>query len=260
MDNPWLSVITVVKDAPEEFAATAESVALQDLSGVEYLVYDSSSDTAPIVSAMKVSEVASLRYSSIAPRGIYPAMNEALGAATGDYVYFLNAGDLLHSAGVLAHVRRELAASQATWAFGRVEIVGSDGSRVETPPWDYAAEKAALFGRGLFPPHQGTFVRREALIDIAGFDPSYSIVADYAAALHLSKVADPQVLDLVVATFVEGGVSTTQWRESLRQFHRARRRILAPTGAAAALEYYRSVRQAAAMAVYRGVLSRSRQP
>ena len=42
IDHPWLSVITVVKDAPQDFAQTIASIAAQDLTGVKYLVIDSS--------------------------------------------------------------------------------------------------------------------------------------------------------------------------------------------------------------------------
>jgi hypothetical protein len=59
----------------------------------------------------------------------------------------------------------------------------------------------------------------------------------------------------VIATFTEGGVSTKRWHESLRQFHQARRRILAPTGTTAVREYANSLRQAAAMAVYRRLVA-----
>lgn len=255
-DSPWLSVITVVKDAPDDFTATVESLAAQDLSGVDYVVVDSSSDADPVRQALTRLTGAACQYTWTEPRGIYAAMNAGLAWATGEYVYFLNAGDTLHHADVLARVREACSTHRPAWAFGPVEIIGAGGTRTITPPWDYAREKAALFGRGKFPPHQGTFARRTTLVDLGGFEPSYSIVADYAAFLKLSTVADPLALDLVIATFVEGGVSTTRWPESLKQFHRARRAILAPRGVAAAREYAETVRHATAMALYRGVVSK----
>ncbi len=96
--------------------------------------------------------------------------------------------------------------------------------------WDYQSEKRALFARGLFPPHQATIVSTESLRSVSGFNTEYSIAADYAAALALSQVADPVMTDRVIATFVEGGVSTTRWKESFREFHRARREIFEPKG------------------------------
>ncbi|MDO8307671.1 MAG: glycosyltransferase [Actinomycetota bacterium] len=255
-EQPWLSVITVVKDDPPGMRRSIESLVAQDLDGVEYIVNDGSADRDAVPSQLAGVDH---RYAWSPPLGIYPAMNAALASATGDYVYFLNAGDAFHSADVLQRVRTALH-GQPTWAFGEVEIVQRDGARVVTPRWDYAREKAAQFSNGRFPPHQGTFARRAALLKFGGFDPRYSIVADYVAFLRLGRDADPLYLDLVVATFTEGGISTTRWPESLRQFHRARREVLRPRGWDAAREYAGTARQAVAMSVYRGVVSRFRRP
>ena len=45
--GPWLSIITVVKDDPEGFARTAESIAGQNLKGVEWVVIDGSGKLDP---------------------------------------------------------------------------------------------------------------------------------------------------------------------------------------------------------------------
>jgi glycosyltransferase involved in cell wall biosynthesis len=252
--TPWLTVVTVVKNDPAGFATTVDSLAAQDLSGVEYVVVDSSADSTEVLATLAALGEEGRNYAAMPPRGIYPAMNAALEMATGEYVYFLNAGDTLHRDDVLARVHEALSDAEPTWAFGPVEIVGQDGRRVVTPPWDYAREKRSCFSRGLFPPHQGTFVRRTDLRDQGGFEPGYTIVADYASFLKLSLIADPLMLDPVIATFTEGGVSTRRWHESLRQFHQARRRILVPKGSAAVREYANSLRQGAAVAAYRRVV------
>ena len=47
-DQPWLSVVTVVKDAPAELDRSLQSLSTQELSGIEYWVIDSSTDTAQV--------------------------------------------------------------------------------------------------------------------------------------------------------------------------------------------------------------------
>ncbi len=254
---PWLTVVTVVKDDPAGMLGTVTSLREQDMTGVEYVVVDSSGDPAPVQGALTGLDA---QYSWTTPAGIYPAMNTGLATATGDYVYFLNAGDRLHAQDVLARVRTIAERTTPVWMYGEVEILEAGGSAVVTPRWDYRREQSTSFSNGHFPPHQGTFARRSALRAVGGFDPAYTIVADYAAFLQLSRLADPVYLDLIVATFVEGGVSTISWPESLRQFHRARRSILAPRGTAAAREYVGTVRQAVAMGLHRGIVSRLRRP
>jgi glycosyltransferase involved in cell wall biosynthesis len=254
--GPWLTVVTVVKDAPTDVARTIASVASQDLTGVEYVVVDGSDDRSTVPGALEGIPSLAAEYAWSAPRGIYPAMNEGLALARGDYVYFANAGDVFFDAEVLSRVRAATQDTEAPWLFGDVEILSPSGHRVITPRWDYANEQAACFSRGHFPCHQGTFALRALLLDQGGFDTSYSIVADYAAFLKLTLVGDPTHLDFVIATFAEGGVSTTRWRESFRQFHRARREILRPRGRAALREYRETVKRYAAVEFYRSAWSK----
>ncbi len=255
MSTPWLTVVTVVRDDAAGLRATMESLRAQDREGVDVLVVDSSSDQG--LAPEFASGVARTMW--VEPEGIYPAMNVGLEHAVGDYVYYLNAGDTLHAPDVLASLRRLVLESAPEWLFGRVEIVGADGSRVITPMWDYASEKAEMFSRGLFPPHQGTVARRSLLQSVGGFDPTFRIAADYAAFLRLSLVADPLQSDLVMATFTEGGASTVHWKESFAEFHRARRTILRPRGLRAVREQLHSATHFARVFAYREVALRARR-
>lgn len=252
--SPWLSIVTVVKDAPDELARTLASLAGQDLTDTEYWVIDSSKDPQQVPAMLESCAVAA-HCDWTEPAGIYPAMNLGLARARGHYAYFLNAGDELLP-GALAKVREIADQSDARWLIGTVEIVAENGSSVTTPAWDFPAEQRALFARGQFAPHQGTFASVTDLRRIGGFDPSFQIAADYAAFLGLSKLGAPVMLPFPVARFHEGGVSTQRWRESFREFHRARRSILRPRGPAAARELFESVRHFAAVWLYRGVWSK----
>lgn len=255
MSTPWLTVVTVVRDDETGLQATMESLREQDLEGVEVLVVDSSADR----SAAPVLADGVARVMWVEPEGIYPAMNVGLENAVGDYVHYLNAGDTLHASEVLARLRALVASTAPVWLFGPVEIVGADGSRVITPPWDYDRERAVLFSRGLFPPHQGTVAQRSALSAIGGFDTTYRIAADYAAFLRLSLLADPAQTDVVIATFTEGGASTQHWQDSFREFHRARQEILRPSGVDALREHYETAAHFAKVFAYREVILRARR-
>jgi putative colanic acid biosynthesis glycosyltransferase len=255
--TPWLTVVTVVRDDPEGLRRTLASLAAQDLDGVDHVVVDSSADR-DRVTAMAADAGLGTRYFWTEPNGVYPAMNLGLSLAAGDYVYFLNAGDSLHGPDVLGTTRVSLHRSPAQWAFGPVEVTSPDGTRTITPPWDYQREQHHCFSRGHFPPHQGTVVRTSLLREIGGFDTSYAIVADYAAFLRLSQVSDPLIMGSVMATFVEGGLSTRRWKASIAEFHRSRREILAPTGLAAWRESYETAAQFIRLYLVRDVLRRGR--
>jgi glycosyltransferase involved in cell wall biosynthesis len=254
--SSWLTVITVVKDAPDDFARTLDSISNQTLSGVEYLVIDSSLNRTAIPEAIAKYPAIETRYSWVEPAGIYPAMNSGLAQSTGDYVYFANAGDTFYTFDVLSKVHAAVTSTAPHWLFGDAEILELSGAKVITPRWNYADEKLVSFSRGHFPCHQATFVQRKILVDQGGFDNTYSIVADYAAFLKLTLIADPVYLDFVVATFSEGGISTTKWQESFSQFHRARKEILKPHGTAALREQLESSRRYAMVYLHREIRSK----
>ena len=248
MSGAQLTIITVVKDDDAGLARTLASLVRNDLNGVEYVVIDSSADRAALPQALDAHGISAI-IEWTPPAGIYAAMNAGLARATGEYVHFLNAGDEL-TPGVLTELHRIVETSRPAWLFGDIEIVGTDGVRTRTPRWDYAHEQATAFSRGFFPPHQGTIVRTALLRECGGFDVSYAVAADYAAFLAFSDVP-PQRVELVLATFHEGGTSTTNWRTSVSEFHRARRTILHPHGFRAIQERANTARQFLALGIYR---------
>lgn len=129
---PLLSIITVVKDAPGDFAATLASVTSQDLSDVEYVVVDSSTDREVIPDL--IAGVA-VEYRWVPPSGIYHAMNTGLKAAQGDYVLFLNAGDTLGEASIFAEIKSILGTQAPVWLYAEVQMSDASGATVQTPPW-----------------------------------------------------------------------------------------------------------------------------
>lgn len=249
---PWLTVATVVKDDATGFVRTWESIAAQSLDSVELVVIDSSADAEAVPGVMRDRSVnAEVQYEWTPPAGVYPAMNRALDKGSGRFIHFLNAGDEFAESTTVTRLRALLDGTDAAWAFGPVEIIEASGHAVITPPWDYPAERRRLFSRGHFPPHQGTVVDRLLLRQVGGFDTRFRISADYAAFLRLSKVADPLIVPFVVARFHEGGLSTASWRQSFREFHRARREILQPHGAQAVREQVDTLRHLALVYAHR---------
>jgi glycosyltransferase involved in cell wall biosynthesis len=237
-ESPWLTVVTVVKDDPIGLEVSIASLRSQSVRDIEYLVIDSSVDSEEVKRVLALSGSPHARLEWTEPQGIYSAMNRGLEGATGEYIYFLNAGDSFYSDEVLEELHSLIKSSSPQWIVGLVEIQKLNGNSVISAEWDYAAEKRALFARGRFPPHQGTVVRTTTLRSVGGFDEKYRIAADYAAALALSEVSDPLMSPRIIAKFVEGGVSTSHWRESFREFHRARREIFTPVGFTAIVEIF----------------------
>ena len=102
-----LSIITVTYDAARTIEKTMQSVLNQSCNDYEYLIVDgnSSDNTLAIVKSMedrvKMGEfgigLEQFRWISEPDKGLYDAMNKALGFAKGEFVWFINAGDKIYS-------------------------------------------------------------------------------------------------------------------------------------------------------------------
>jgi len=231
---PLLSIVTVVKDDEAGLHRTRASIDSSRPAAtetIEWLIVDSSSNREAVSRVLAGTKIVP-RYYWVPPTGVYPAMNSGLKEATGTYVLFLNAGDELNSQDVLTSLLDQLRTHSPTWLYGQVAFIDPHGTKVTPPPFDYQRERDALFARGRFPPHQGTIASRELLLSLGGFDTNLRVAADYALALRLSQISDPLELDTTIADFHIGGLSTSEWRLSVHEFHRARLEVFAPKGLA----------------------------
>lgn len=247
----WLSIVTVVKDDPVGFEATARSLG-DGIDGIEWVVIDSSSDAERIQRRFEASTLAAAgQYAWVPPAGIYPAMNEGLARSSGRYVLFLNAGDRMHGLDSLVAVRDVISQQDPAWLYGQVRFAYADGTSVTPEPFDYAVEKRRHFRRGRFPAHQGTFAHAGTLRALGGFDTSYAIVADYAVFLRLTLVSDPIELTEIIAEFAVGGVSSNRWTAALREFHQARVQVFHLRGLARGADALNTLSQGMQMGMAR---------
>ncbi len=231
-----ITVVSVVKDDAPGLRLTLDSFGPKPTPDYKLLILDGSADREVIPNLLAQYPFLESEYHWSPPTGVYGAMNDALSLVQSQYVYFLNAGDTLASDRVLSKLQDSLAKSSPLWAFGRVLFFSENGERLTEPPWSYARERKRLFARGVFPAHQGVVVQTEALRQQGGFDLKFRITADYVSILKLARESAPLELDFPLASFHQGGLSTTEWRLSLREFHRARRAVFRPSGMTALRE------------------------
>jgi len=101
--KPVVSVITVVFNSAGLLERTLTSVLGQTYPNIEYIVIDGGSKDGT-VDIIRKHEDRIAYWISEPDRGIYDAMNKGLAAATGDFLWFLNAGDLAYRAETLESV------------------------------------------------------------------------------------------------------------------------------------------------------------
>ena len=105
--QPTFSIITITYNAVRLVEQTLLNVLSQSYPNIEYIVIDGGS-TDGTVDIIRRYESGLAYWVSEPDKGIYDAMNKGLQKATGDYVWFINAGDTLCSSDTVQSIVSKL--------------------------------------------------------------------------------------------------------------------------------------------------------
>ncbi len=198
MTSPLFSIITPVLNDRPGLEKTIASVLAQPPELFEYLVLDGGSTDGTLALLQKQSE--KVCWVSEADGGVYPAMNKGAARASGEFLYFLGAGDTLRP-GILAEVAAQIPRRPLTYFYGNVyaEAYG----RVYNgrySPWKLSRLNIC---------HQAVFAHRSVFERVGQFDTRYTIMADHV--WNMKVFGDPAITkiysDLVIADYAAGGLS-----------------------------------------------------
>lgn len=209
--NSKVSVVTVTFNCQDVVESTVRSVINQDYGNVEYIVVDGGSKdgTLGILNRYR-SKFA--YFISEKDNGIFDAMNKAIIASTGDWILFLNAGDILASANVLSGIFSKPYGGRVGVVFGDVYFKRATGiSLWKGKPFFLETGKVRSMGIC----HQAIFVRG-GLAKSYLFDCKFKLAADYNMMMQIYKAGyEFFYTGVVVSIYDLTGVSTFQ---CVRQF------------------------------------------
>jgi len=165
------SIITVSLNSGSKLLETVENVLKQTCKDFEIIIKDGGSKDD---SLSKVKDLNSpfVKIFEEHDTGIYDAMNQAVKHASGDYVLFLNAGDMFYSGDVLERIALLDLPDKGAIVYGDTYFVAYD-SLSKAPP----VITGSVCYRNI-PCHQAIFYSRDVLLE-RGFDTSYRIRADF---------------------------------------------------------------------------------
>lgn len=103
MESPKISVITICYNAVDVIEGTILSVINQTYKNIEYIVVDGGS-TDGTIDIIKRYESRIDKWISEPDKGIYDAMNKGIRIATGEWLNFMNAGDVFTRNDLLSDV------------------------------------------------------------------------------------------------------------------------------------------------------------
>lgn len=196
------TIITVNYNNCEGLRQTVQSVISQTYKDVEYIVIDGGS-TDGSVEVLKQYEKYFSYWVSEKDKGIYNAMNKGIKHAHGDYLNFMNSGDMFFSNTVLEDVLCYL---------GDDIVHGKqyDRSRGNYPFLISQVPTMAYFYESSLQ-HQSCFIRRELFKDSL-YDENYRIVSDWKFFIEkiIFQNCSFSFIPVTVASFEGNGVSIQQ--------------------------------------------------
>lgn len=177
-----ITIVTVTFNCRDIIEKTIKSVLSQYYSNIEYIIIDGNSQdgTKDIINKY-INRIDT--FISEPDKGIYDAMNKGLERATGDWVFFLNSGDVFCDNEVLskvaAHFKKE---TDVIW--GNVKAIRNN--QIIDIEYHTPFFKNNKFFHGMGFSHQSVFVRTKKAQE-KKFDLSYKCCADYNMMVQLYK-------------------------------------------------------------------------
>jgi glycosyltransferase involved in cell wall biosynthesis len=198
-----ISVVTIVYNGVDEIEKTIKSVLAQSYGNIEYIIIDGGSNDGTLEIIKKYDRLVT-NWLSEKDDGIYDAMNKGNEIANGDYVIFLNSGDLFTDDNVVDSIFSNINGEVFSLVTGKTGIffnnrnLGIDS----TLPKDRENLGSVSFS------HQATFINKSVYKKIS-YNTTFSISADKEYWYRVKKTRNFSVkfCDKNISSFELGGVS-----------------------------------------------------
>lgn len=167
-----VSIITVCLNSENFIERTIKSVLNQNYNNLEYIIIDgkSTDKTIDIIRKYEIQFNGKMIWLSEKDEGIYDAMNKGLQISTGDYLFFLNAGDFFLKKDIISRVVKRALNKNADFIYGPVKI-GKNKIRNNRINSEFNLIFQTIC-------HQGIFAHRKCFVN-NNFNKKYIWLADY---------------------------------------------------------------------------------
>ncbi|KAF3998161.1 glycosyltransferase family 2 protein [Glaciimonas immobilis] len=206
-DMPRFSIITVCYNALTVLPDTLASLKGQSFDDYEWIVVDGASNDGTLDwLTIQSPDI----FVSEPDKGIYDAMNKGIAMATGDWLFFLNAGDRFADSGVLHDIAAAIDAANVLatppeLVYGDVIYFGMQGQRRKRFNW--LTRHRLIFGDLC---HQAAFAARPLFANLGNFDISLRYNADFDWFVRVFKAQKPLLyVPRDIALFHDAGTHVT---------------------------------------------------
>jgi len=215
-ETPVISIITVIYNGVKLLPGTIDSVIGQTYPAIEYIIIDGGSSDGTVEIIEKYADQIN-QWISEPDKGLYDAMNKGLKMATGDFVWFMNAGDHIYAPNTVEKMMEKWQ-PDTDILYGEVMLV--DDARKELGTRSATTKQKLTnplhwqdLAKGMVVCHQGFLPRRE----IAPFYIENNLTADIDWVIKCLKASKrTTATEIIVASYLVGGISKQQHQQSLK--------------------------------------------
>lgn len=214
-----LSIITINWNNADGLQKTIQSIVSQTYKDFEYVIIDGCSKDRSVEIIQHFAKQFPINWVSEPDKGIYNAMNKGITRASGEYLHFLNSGDILFDNQVVEKMVSQLAANnQPDILIGKLHKHLTDGTLFPNPI-NRNFSFLRFYSNSIN--HPATYIKKELFLKYGLYDESLKIVSDWKWFMQVVAFHDikPAITDVDVAIFDMTGISETniELRESERR-------------------------------------------
>lgn len=212
---PLISVITINYNNALGLKKTIDSVISQSFKNFEFIIIDGAS-TDNSVEFIKQSERID-HWTSEKDQGIYDAQNKGILKASGEYLLFLNSGDVLTDSGILQKVSGHLSGKKSFY-YGNLILDNKGVKEKHIAPriidLDFMLNSTFW--------HPCVFIRTELFKNFGLYNTSFRIVGDYEFFIRclLKPGVTTEYLNEFITLFDGSGISNDSSQNELQQQER----------------------------------------
>ena len=203
---PKISIITVTYNAEKDLEKTILSILSQSYKNIELLLIDgNSTDRTAEITAQYKSHIAV--WISEPDQGLYDAMNKGIRLSTGDYLWFINAGDEINNEHTLEELLTKFPGKD--FYYGETMLIDTNGKEIGLRS-DMTSQKLPeklswrKMNKGMVVNHQSVIVRKEIA-------PYYNLAYRYSADIDwtincLKNAESVQNCGMIISRFMANSV------------------------------------------------------
>lgn len=213
MNNPFFSIVTICFNNKVGLEMSIESVINQTFNNYEFIIIDGGSTDGTIDILNKYSSKFAYCVSE-KDNGISDAFNKGVKNSKGDWILFLNSGDILFNPSVLELFAQNILTDNVLQQIYYGKILIENHNKKFEFGGDFNIN---TFTKRMNLPHQAIFFNKDFFNFYGYFDEKFKLAMDYELLLRPTTY-NYKFINVVVSKMAQGGVSQNNIHRIYREY------------------------------------------